>query len=269
MRRQWPSADGLRILGPVGVREARDLALGGGPGLRIHDLVQRLLGPRLPTPRELVQDVRDAVHPSAPAPARRATLTEAAAATPCKIADSHASGSRARRVRLTLSGDQLRPKVTGSSVPVQPDGIETRPARPVYLTPQELADMLQVDQRTVLRWAAEDPSMPTTRIGRVIRFEQAALFRWLDRKPARARLRNPERGAPTRGEGSTTHLEDSRPAHQAQSLGVRHRRDRERGPALQGGVDQGGRRERLGGAPPEARSGAEAEGAGPDARPSL
>src|SRR2546425_6381389 len=123
--------------------------------------------------------------------------------------------------------------------------------------------MLQLDQRTVLRWAAEDASMPTTRIGRVIRFEQAALFRWLALK------KRGRREEQTHGEGSTTHLEDVRPAHQAQSLGVRHRRERARGPALQGGVDQGGRRERLGGAPPEARSGAEAEGAGPDARPSL
>jgi len=47
--------------------------------------------------------------------------------------------------------------------------------------------MLQVDQRTILRWAAEDASMPTTRIGRVIRFEEAALFRWLARKRGRIR----------------------------------------------------------------------------------
>jgi len=45
--------------------------------------------------------------------------------------------------------------------------------------------MLKVNERTVLRWAAEDPSMPTIRIGRVIRWEQDALFRWLAKKRPR------------------------------------------------------------------------------------
>jgi len=67
------------------------------------------------------------------------------------------------------------------------DGLEPLPARPVYLTPQDVAGMLKVNQRTVLRWAAEDASMPTTRLGRVIRFEEAALFRWLARKRGRIR----------------------------------------------------------------------------------
>ena len=65
------------------------------------------------------------------------------------------------------------------------DGMEPRPALPVYLTPENVADMLQVDQRTVLRWAAEDARMPTIRIGRVIRWEQDALFRWLAKKRPR------------------------------------------------------------------------------------
>jgi excisionase family DNA binding protein len=54
-----------------------------------------------------------------------------------------------------------------------------------YLTPQDVAALLQVDDRTVLRWAASDPSMPTLRIGRVVRFEKAALDRWLVRKRPR------------------------------------------------------------------------------------
>ena len=56
---------------------------------------------------------------------------------------------------------------------------------PSYLTPQQVANMLQVDERTVLRWAQQDASMPVTRIGRVIRFEKAALDRWLARKRPR------------------------------------------------------------------------------------
>ena len=65
------------------------------------------------------------------------------------------------------------------------DAIEARPALPIYLTPKKVARMLKVNERTVLRWAAEDPSMPTIRIGRVIRWEQDALFRWLAKKRPR------------------------------------------------------------------------------------
>ena len=61
------------------------------------------------------------------------------------------------------------------------NGMEPQPERR-YLTPQDVASMLQVNQRTVLRWAAEDPSMPTFRMGRVIRFEQVALVRWLRKR---------------------------------------------------------------------------------------
>ena len=43
---------------------------------------------------------------------------------------------------------------------------------PVFLTAQQVADMLQVDERTVLRWAQHDASMPATRLGRVVRFER-------------------------------------------------------------------------------------------------
>jgi excisionase family DNA binding protein len=59
---------------------------------------------------------------------------------------------------------------------------------PVYLTPAQVADMLVVHERTILRWAAQDASMPVARLGRVIRFERSALLRWLSHKqPRRAR----------------------------------------------------------------------------------
>src|SRR5947199_8770846 len=61
----------------------------------------------------------------------------------------------------------------------------TRLLLPVYLTPQDVATMLQIDERTVLRWAAQDASMPATRLGRVIRFEREPLLRWLARKRPR------------------------------------------------------------------------------------
>jgi excisionase family DNA binding protein len=57
---------------------------------------------------------------------------------------------------------------------------------PTFLTAREVADMLQVDERTVLRWAQHDASMPATRVGRVVRFEREPLLRWLARKQPRS-----------------------------------------------------------------------------------
>jgi excisionase family DNA binding protein len=57
---------------------------------------------------------------------------------------------------------------------------------PTFLTAREVADMLRVDERTVLRWAQQDASMPATRLGRVVRFEREPLLRWLGRKQPRA-----------------------------------------------------------------------------------
>ncbi|OLC74584.1 MAG: hypothetical protein AUH78_10920 [Gemmatimonadetes bacterium 13_1_40CM_4_69_8] len=56
---------------------------------------------------------------------------------------------------------------------------------PTFLTARQVADMLHVDERTVLRWAQHDASMPTTRLGRVVRFEREPLLRWLARKQPR------------------------------------------------------------------------------------
>ena len=57
---------------------------------------------------------------------------------------------------------------------------------PVYVTPRQVARALKVDERTVLRWAAQDASMPVSRFGgRLIRFEQTAFLRWLERKKPR------------------------------------------------------------------------------------
>ncbi len=58
---------------------------------------------------------------------------------------------------------------------------------PTFLTPQQVAEMLHVNQRTVLRWAQSDASMPATRLGgRVVRFEREPLLRWLARKQPRS-----------------------------------------------------------------------------------
>jgi excisionase family DNA binding protein len=57
---------------------------------------------------------------------------------------------------------------------------------PVYLTAADVGQLLQVHERTVLRWAGEDATMPATRLpGRTVRFERGALMRWLARKQPR------------------------------------------------------------------------------------
>ena len=74
------------------------------------------------------------------------------------------------------------------------------PGGPVFLTAQQVAEMLQVDERTVLRWAQRDASMPATRLGRVVRFEREPLLRWLAHKQtkcARAASRAATEGATT------------------------------------------------------------------------
>jgi len=65
----------------------------------------------------------------------------------------------------------------------------TRPTLPTYVTARDVADMLRVDERTVLRWAQRDASMPAIRLGRVVRFERETLLRWLARKQPRAARR--------------------------------------------------------------------------------
>ena len=48
-----------------------------------------------------------------------------------------------------------------------------------YLTPAQVAELLQVSAKSVFRWASEDPSMPTLRVGRTVRFPRERLERWL------------------------------------------------------------------------------------------
>ena len=58
--------------------------------------------------------------------------------------------------------------------------LETQAARTEYLTAEQVAELLQVSQKSVFRWAAEDPSMPALRIGRrTVRFPRERFARWL------------------------------------------------------------------------------------------
>src|SRR5262249_37332190 len=55
-------------------------------------------------------------------------------------------------------------------------------AHALYLTAAEVAEMLQVDPKTVLRYAQADPSFPCLRFGRAVRFPRCELHEWLQRR---------------------------------------------------------------------------------------
>src|SRR5262245_30861305 len=91
----------------------------------------------------------------------------------------------------------LLPGVLDSECGVRPmrpqiDAYEVSGASPPeYLTAAQVATMLQVDEKTVYRWAAEDSTMPALRLGRgrgTVRFQRERLLRWLaDREQGRRR----------------------------------------------------------------------------------
>ena len=59
-----------------------------------------------------------------------------------------------------------------------------------YLTPGQVADMLQVSEKTVYRWAKGDPTFPMLKLGGTVRFPRERLFRWLrDREQGRPPMR--------------------------------------------------------------------------------
>jgi excisionase family DNA binding protein len=60
-------------------------------------------------------------------------------------------------------------------------------AEPLYLSASQVAELIQVDEKTVLRWSLEDASMPVLRRGRVVRFPRERLLTWLERQEPRGR----------------------------------------------------------------------------------
>lgn len=63
------------------------------------------------------------------------------------------------------------------------------PTDPAYLTARQVADLLQVDEKTVQRWSLQDASMPVLRRGRVVRFPRERLLVWLERQEPRVARR--------------------------------------------------------------------------------
>ena len=64
------------------------------------------------------------------------------------------------------------------------------PTEPNYLTALQVAELLQVDEKTVLRWSLQDASMPVLRRGRVVRFPRERLLAWLERQEPRSARRS-------------------------------------------------------------------------------
>ena len=61
---------------------------------------------------------------------------------------------------------------------------------PLYITASELAHQLHVDDKTVYRWAQQEPSMPVLRIKGVVRFPRKRVLRWVaDHEQGQARPR--------------------------------------------------------------------------------
>lgn len=58
------------------------------------------------------------------------------------------------------------------------DGPVSDTGAPMFLTAKQVAALLQVSEKSVLRWAGADPSMPALRIGRTLRFDQERLLAW-------------------------------------------------------------------------------------------
>ena len=79
-----------------------------------------------------------------------------------------------------------------SETAAEPAREQTEPA---YLTARQVADLLRVDEKTVLRWSLQDASMPVLRRGRVVRFPRERLLVWLERQEPRAARRQPKPAA--------------------------------------------------------------------------
>lgn len=61
-------------------------------------------------------------------------------------------------------------------IPSSPDRPST--VEPDYLTPEELAKVVKVNTKTVLRWAIADPTMPCLRYRGVVRFPRERVLLW-------------------------------------------------------------------------------------------
>jgi len=52
----------------------------------------------------------------------------------------------------------------------------------VYITIEEAARLVSVDEKTLGRWSREDPTFPVLRRGRVVRVHRERFMTWLERQ---------------------------------------------------------------------------------------
>ena len=74
------------------------------------------------------------------------------------------------------------PKSTVETVTAPCEPIKSATTLAAYLTPKDVAQLLQISEKTVSRWHSEDASMPRIKRGKVVRFPREALMAWLARQ---------------------------------------------------------------------------------------
>lgn len=60
-----------------------------------------------------------------------------------------------------------------------------------YLTPAQVAEMLQLSAKSVYRLSKADPTMPMLKLGGTVRFPRERLERWLRDREQGPRMRKP------------------------------------------------------------------------------
>ncbi|MDO8475056.1 MAG: helix-turn-helix domain-containing protein [Candidatus Rokubacteria bacterium] len=91
-----------------------------------------------------------------------------------------------------LAAPQLATKVTGGEMPTPFLGA----SQPTYLRADQVAELLQVSEKSVYRWMKADPTMPALKIGGTVRFPRERLERWLrEREQGTPRLRRVQTAA--------------------------------------------------------------------------
>jgi excisionase family DNA binding protein len=65
-------------------------------------------------------------------------------------------------------------------------------AEPAYLSVRQVADLLQVAEKTIYGWVKAEPTMPALKLGGTVRFPRERLLAWLrsrEQGPGRPRMR--------------------------------------------------------------------------------
>src|SRR2546425_11050844 len=86
-------------------------------------------------------------------------------------------GEASHPARLDGYGAQVR-----GIVSTRPKPQTTTGAVAEYLTAGQIAELLQVSEKSVYRWAAGDPTFPMLKIGGTVRFPRERLIHWLRKR---------------------------------------------------------------------------------------